>query len=150
MGIFDKIKRLAEPGPAEKKRRQEAQTRKATESFERKQLQFERHDAYMVGLKRGTLERARREGYKKGRAGSGLSVNVGSAIKTIGRIGQGAQGSLNAAFGDSPFSPPKRRRPEAMRHRRSNQIVIRVEGSKTSSKRHKKKSTTTGPKWWEL
>lgn len=137
MGIFDKIKKVAkgarEIGPDEQKRREQSRRQQEIQIFEKKQLKLQERESYQEGLRRGTLERARREGYKKGRAGSGLSANVGSIIKGIGEVGKGAERSLNVMFGETPFSTP--RRPKL----------------KASGKHHKKKKQATrGLNWYEL
>lgn len=127
MGILSKAIKHFEPTP------------------EQKQLKQEEKKAYMESYRKGKIERAKREGYRKGRGQGGTGLSVDSIFSGLERVSRGAEHGLNLAFSDSPFSEPRRAKPKASSRRR--EIVIRVEGA---GKHRKKRQAPRSPSLLEL
>jgi hypothetical protein len=129
VGLLKSLRKLGQPSPQEKQERKN------------------RKEAYRVAYNKGAIQKAKREGYKKGMSqGSGSRLSLESIGKGLGDFTRASERTMGLMLGDIGV-PSSHSQPQ--KQKRSGTRPIRIIVSQSGTRKHKRK-TSEPRQWWEL
>jgi hypothetical protein len=138
MGLLKTLKKLTETSPRYKQEKQERQNRRAM-------LETKKKEAYQQAYEKATIQRAQREGHKKGASG-GSGFNLGSIGRGLGDFSRASERTMELMVGDIGGSSF---RPQSHKRKTSGTRPIRIIVTQNGQRKHKPKKPEQR-QWWEL